>query len=129
MLIFICEDSYDGILTGIYETWEAALSKGHDQVKTVRIGSMEITMFDEVKTVIPDYEKAEKVRRSVRDKISPKALYWVEMALLCSAPDAPMAIYSFLRKGFRYGASVCSRLNDPDVARMMEIQRRISGES
>ncbi|MCQ2517963.1 MAG: TIGR03915 family putative DNA repair protein [Lachnospiraceae bacterium] len=129
MKVFLCDDTYDDILTAIYDAWETALSVGHEQVSIRKRPFCDFTLFDEVIEVTADSEKAEKVIRSVARKISPMARYWVDMALLHSDPDSVNIVYSFLRKGFRYGSSVCSRLNDPDIMKMMDMQRKVSGES
>ena len=68
MTVYICEDSLDGILCGVYDAWMSR--KGHAQVKLQLDGWFEQELFTEYLTVPREMENAEKVVKSIRQKIS-----------------------------------------------------------
>lgn len=129
MKVFVCGSRYEEIMTCIYDAWACALTEGHDQVRIERRDTVRPNLIDEFIYTLADEEKAEKVTRSVKRKISPKALQWMIRASLSVDPGAPDAIYRFLRRGFAIGASVTEMLTDPAVMRLMEINRRVSNEA
>lgn len=65
--IFICEDSLEGILTGVYAAWDARVGHGNVELRTEEEGNLEL--FCEYHPVEPDLLKAEKVLRTMRKKL------------------------------------------------------------
>ena len=45
MTVYVCEDSFDGILCGVYDAWMSR--KGHDQVCLELEGAEDIRLFCE----------------------------------------------------------------------------------
>ena len=63
MHIFLCEDSIDGIFTGIYDAW--ASRYGHKNIKLCINDTITYELFSEYITVTPDSEKSKKVGRTI----------------------------------------------------------------
>ena len=63
-VIFQCEDSTEGILTGVYDAWASRF--GHGNVKLEAGTGHEMELFSEYRSVETDREKAEKVASTVR---------------------------------------------------------------
>ena len=82
--VFVCEDSLDGILTGVYEAWDSRLGHGNVKLQTEGMDTMEL--FCEYQTVRTDLEKAEKVLRTVKRRMGEKAREAVCYASAC--PDS-----------------------------------------
>lgn len=123
---YLCEDTIEGIFTGIYDAWASGL--GHDNVKLLIKEEYEPELFFEYSEVMSDGEKAEKVARSIRRKISAEAFRNVYRAAMSSQPDKADAIYRFLLEGFRYGAGVLRLLQSPAVRRVFELDRAVGNE-
>ena len=70
MYIFTCEPHLEAMLTCIYDAW--ASGKGHKNIRLQLEPVEQLTLFDEYIHVDPDPEKAVKVIRSVKQKISPR---------------------------------------------------------
>lgn len=128
MEIFVCGDSYDDIMTCIYDAWVVALKLGHDNVAIVRKRNVRPNLLDNYTYITADPNKVEKVTRSVRSKISELALLWVYNATLSIADGAPDAIYRFMILGFKAGYKVTDMLTEKPVIELMEINRRVAGE-
>ena len=66
MTVFVCRDSLEGILCGVYDAWTSRL--GHANVALEVEGRGNLRMFCEYRQVEEGEEKTEKVVRSIRKK-------------------------------------------------------------
>ncbi|MEI3525814.1 MAG: hypothetical protein V8Q27_06605 [Eubacteriales bacterium] len=72
MTVFVCEDSLDGILTGVYEAWDSRLGhRGGEEFR--RKCWIQMELFCEYRTVGTNLEKAEKVLRTVIRRMGEEA--------------------------------------------------------
>ena len=94
--IYRCEDSVEGILTGIYDAW-ASVHSHEENVIEVCGDEWEVPLlFAEYTEVVPDGEKSEKVQRSIRLRISEEAYEMVMKAVLSGDREKGEVIYRFL---------------------------------
>lgn len=92
--IFLCEDTLTGIFTGVYDAWASKV--GHENVE-LRTGDIEnYEFFCEYRTVTPDMEKAEKVRRSIYKKLGWGIYYDITVCVYSSFQDKANAVYHTL---------------------------------
>ena len=82
LYIYRCEDSVEGILTGIYDAWASVHRHEENRIEVCGKEWEETTLFAEYVTVLPDIEKSEKVQRSIRLRISEEAYEMVMKAIL-----------------------------------------------
>ena len=75
MVVFVCEDSPEGIFTGVYDAWSSRL--GHENVRLEVQGEYNYSLFSEYREVAVDQLKAQKVVRSVRRSLSELAYSWI----------------------------------------------------
>ncbi|MCI8504940.1 MAG: DNA metabolism protein [Lachnospiraceae bacterium] len=127
MKAFLCADSLEGIFTGIYDAWASGL--GHENVKILMKDQYEPEFFVEYEEIIPDTEKSEKVARSIQKKISGEAFRVVCRAAFSVRAFRADAIYRFLIEGFRYGSVVLRRLQNPAVAEVFALSRKVANEA
>lgn len=128
MTVYICTDSFEGILTGVYDAWMSR--KGHSSVRLETAGqNRTMELFCEYIDVLPDDEKVEKVIRSVRTKISEAAYEAIYKASLSKNGDKADHIYRFLIRGFQMGAGVTQSLQLPEVFQIFEICRNLDNEA
>ena len=71
MTIFLCENSLEGIMTGVYDAYASKL--GYENVKLQMNYVMDRELFAEYEEVVPDAEKAEKVLRTIRRELGLEA--------------------------------------------------------
>lgn len=129
MNVFVCDNSYDSIMTCIYDAWVLALKIGHENVKIERMDCVRQNLLDEYYGPVSDPEKSEKVTRSVQTKISYEALLWIYRAALSIDPSAPDAMYRFMILGFKVGSKVTTMLTHPAVMTLFEINRKVGNEA
>lgn len=129
MKVFICEDSFDAILSAIYDAWVESTKVGYVNVTVIREKDLQRNLFDEYIETVCDPCKVEKVTNSIYKKISSTAYLWIYRASLSVDADAPDAIFRFMIVGFKNGYKTTSMLGDTAVMKMMEISRRVGNES
>ena len=127
--IYRCEDSVEGILTGIYDAW-ASVHRHEENRIEVCMNEWEVPLlFAEYIDVVPDTEKSEKVQRSVRLRVSEEAYEMMMKAVLSGDPEKGEVIYRFLVYAFREGARAGRSYGNPWVMRLFEIVRNFDNES
>lgn len=124
--IFICEDSFEGILTGVFEAYICRY--GHDFISLELKGDNQPQFFSEYYPVETDIEKARKVGQAIRKKISPDAYELLHEASLASLPEKAESIYRFLVLGFKMGPQVISYLSDANILSVMKLSKAVTRE-
>ena len=127
MVVFVCEDSFEGILCGVYDAWTSRL--GHKNVKLAVDGQYDLEMFADYRDAAVSEEKAQKVALAVLTKISEHAYAWIYRASLSFEPQKADCIYRFLIFGFHIGAEVIRALQIPAVQEVFRLNRSVGNES
>lgn len=127
MTVFLCQDTLDGILCGVYDAWTSRL--GHSQVKLQIETCGNIELFCEYRNSEVTEEKTEKVISSICGQISKEVYELVFKASLSNEDERADKIYRFLILGFHYGASVTDMLQVPAVFEIFRICRFVGHEA
>lgn len=138
-VIFVCEDSIEGILTGVYDAWAEAVSSrlGHSRCKlsvkreaceTESFGQQELFCID--REVKADPEKAGKVIGALRRRLGEASYERLCYAMSSREPDKAEAVYKTIVAGFsmKQGFRVFDKVADPYVARCFDLQRTVGRE-
>ena len=142
--IFICEDTLEGIFTGVYDAWNSRL--GHENIELRTNEPENLEFFCEYIYVTTDTEKAQKVRRSIYKKLGWGAYSDITVCVYGSYPDKADAIYHTLvdclsPSGSLYGKKIPSgfhpngtgsnyleNLCNPYVKRVAQMKKNIWNE-
>ena len=136
MHIFLCEDSIDGIFTGIYDAW--ASRYGHKNIKLSINEAITYELFSEYITVTPDSEKSEKVGRTIIARLGMEVYQDILQAVLAhdekkknEQPDKADCIYRTLLYGFSLpdGHRILQALGNPYIAIVFELSRSTGNEA
>ncbi|MDO5539621.1 MAG: TIGR03915 family putative DNA repair protein [Eubacteriales bacterium] len=127
MTVFTCEDTFEGMMTCIYDAWAARL--GHKNVRLQTEPVLQQELFCQYVHVSGDTRKTEKVVRSVQRKISVQAYRRMYLAAMSFETDKLDAIYRFLVLGFAYGPDILERMSEPAVMRIWELSRKVGNEA
>lgn len=127
--IYRCEDSAEGILTGIYDAWASVHKHEENRIEVITEETGTPYLFAEYIDVVPDAEKSEKVQRSVRLRVSEEAYEMVMKAVLSQDVEKGEVIYRFLIYAFREGAKAGRAYGNPWVMRLFEAVRNYDNES
>lgn len=124
--VFVCQDSFDGILCGVYDAWMSR--QGHENVRLDTEGHGNMELFCEYRSVEITEEKLMKVITSIRKKISEQVYQHVFKASLSKEEDRADKIYRFLIYGFHYGKAVIDMLQIPAVFDLFQMCRFVGNE-
>ncbi|MBO5199380.1 MAG: TIGR03915 family putative DNA repair protein [Lachnospiraceae bacterium] len=129
MRVYLCEDSVDGIFTGVYDAWASRL--GHDNVKLLaQSGEVyEPELFCEYQRVETDPEKAGKVLKTIRNRISEYAAQMLIRACCSADEEKADDIYRFIVLGLNMGRRTSDQLSDPHVMSIFEKDRQVGNEA
>ncbi len=92
--VYLCEDSMEGIFTGVYDAWASRV--GHENVELRTRDVIDLELFCEYKKIYPNREKAEKVRRSIYRKLGSGVYSDITVCVYGSYSDKANAIYHTL---------------------------------
>ena len=133
MIIFQCEDSVDGIFTGVYDAWDSRLGHGNVALRVDTVQNLEL--FAEYRRVETDPQKAEKVARSIRRKMGMDAYQTIYQAALSVFAEKADCIYRVVVQGMsssvseRQAKNVIWNLKDENVCRLFELSRKTGNEA
>ena len=127
--ILVCEDTQEGIFTGIYEAYERKCDPAHTVIQAGEDG--ELCLFSDYRKVVPDMEKAEKVARTLRRRFGEECFEQLCLALSSWQPDKGQAVYRTVVEGLsgRVKGRLMDHLGNPYVARAFELSRAAGNES
>lgn len=134
MYIFQCEDSIDGIFTGIYDAW--ASHYGHKNIQLSTDQSGDITLFSEYIQITTDYEKSKKVSNTLIRRLG---MDFFEIICKCAMAEGnsrklPMdkatAIYQtvVMALSLPEAEKVLEYLGEPCIACIFELCRQTQNE-
>ncbi|MDO4343189.1 MAG: TIGR03915 family putative DNA repair protein [Eubacteriales bacterium] len=127
MTVFTCEESFEAMMTCVYDAWASRLGHANVRLQTEPVRQQEL--FTAYVHVEADMEKAEKVVRSIQKKISWEAYRQVFMASMSFEEDRLDTVYRFLILGFAKGRGVTDMLSEPAVMRTLELSRKAANEA
>lgn len=137
MHIFLCEDSIDGIFTGVYDAWASRL--GHQNVSLTTDIPENYTLFDEYITVSTDSEKSRKVADTLRKRLGEEVFSQICEAAAAQEPPSRKtkvlpkadAIYHTIVLGhsLKEGFRVLECLGEPYVNRVFQLSRNTGNEA
>ncbi len=129
--IYICEDSGEGIFTAIYDAWSSRY--GHEynriEVSTEYGNERNFELFSEYIHVKTNEEKALKVAKAIKEKISMEAYDMVCNGIWSERAEKADVVYRFLILGFSMGAKVVNHLGNDTVMSLFEMNRNVSNEA
>lgn len=126
-ITLVCEDSFDGIMTAVYDGW-VLMNQGH--IVNIYPGdSYEPSFFSTFQPIKTNLDKAYKVSESIRRKISVKAHTMVFRASLHYDRNKGDIIFGFLKIAYPMGAKVIKMLGNDYVMQLMELSRKVENEA
>lgn len=128
-LILLCEDSLEGIFTGVYEAY--ALRRPLSEIRLQAGEETTYRLFSEYRHVAPDAQKTEKVVRTLQRRFGMKDYEILCLALASGDADKAQAIFGTVAWGLKNGrgGGILSHLTNPDVHRVMEMSRYARNET
>lgn len=125
MINYIYDGSFEGLLTAIYE----AYYRRENPDRIVDREDAQQNLFTHNVHISTNLVKADRVYRSIQEKISPYALENVLYAFLSEYEEMGTWIYRYLQLGWKTGEKVDLLIGDDRVLKIHEICRKVKFES
>lgn len=126
MRVYVCEDSFEGLMTAVYSAWADKL--GHKNVRLELEGEYNLQLFAEYVSIKPDKEKTEKVIRKLRN-ISEEVFTCVYRAAMSKEKEKADKIYHFIVLAVYTGPEIMKQLGNPVVMDVFELARKVMNEA
>jgi len=128
MTVFVCQDSIEGIFTGVYDGWDSRL--GHSKVQLGVAGMDNIELFMNYIFVDSDIEKSYKVTRTICNRMGGEVYGWICQALLSNDKEKANAVYHTIVAGLslKNGKKIMDYLTHPNVCKVFELSRNVENE-
>lgn len=125
---FICEDSIEGVFTGIYDAY--ALRIGHEHIH-LQIGEEEnYRLFAHYRNSLPDYVKTRKVAETIQKRLGTEVYMSICRALAAEDAGKAQAVYQTVVDGITNGSGrrVLENVANPYVELVFRLARSTGNE-
>ena len=130
--VLICEDSMEGILTGIYEAYQFKKDKGiasHDAIHLAVREPDQCRFFTEYHKIETVHTKAEKVTQTIAKQLGAESWHRLSMAMVSGHEDKADAVYHTIVMGLSmHDKKITDRLQEDCVHRTFECARSSENE-
>lgn len=126
--IFYCENSMEGIFSGVYQAWASRVGHGCVELRTEDVEDAEL--FCVCHRVQTSMAEAEKVRNTIARELGQGILEAICFAACADSPQKGTAIYRTLVEclsvhGTLYKKKSLDNLKNPSVRRVTELYRSV----
>lgn len=121
--ILICEDSMEGILTGVYEAYE--MRRAHETIRLQTYGIDNYRLFATYREVKADAAKSEKVLRTVYRRFGEDAYTQICQAMVSYDGTKADAVYHTIVTGLsgQYRGNLMDHLSNRYVHKVFKLSR------
>lgn len=130
--VLICEDSMEGILTGVYEAYRFKKNRSiesHDRIHLATSKPDVYRFFTEYHRIGTDHTKAEKVTDTIIRQLGDESYYRLSMAMVSCFEDKADAVYHTIVLGLStHDRNITDRLQDDYVQRAFQYGRAANNE-
>ncbi len=123
MLYFIYDHTFEGLLTCVFEAFS------RKQFPEQILHEDKPALFVEKYEIVTDPEKADRVLKGLRKKISKSAVEMLSACWLSELDEVEMLIFNYIRKAVTADKSIEMNFADPDVLELSKIYRKVMRET
>lgn len=122
-IILLCEDSIEGILTGVYTAYE--LKRSHDTIHLQTSGTENYRLFAVYHEVKADEEKAKKVLRTIYRRFGEDAYTQLCQAMVSYDEEKADAVYHTIAAGIagEYRGLLMEHLSSRFINKVFQLSR------
>lgn len=130
--VLICEDSIDGILTGVYEAYIYKKEKGLNSHEVIHLQAGEpvsYRLFTSYERIETDSQKAAKVITTLQRELGQETYYFLCLAMCSHQEDKADAVYHTIVSGLtHHDKNVFARLAEEPVHKSFSYARGANNE-
>lgn len=121
---YIYDGTFEGLLTCVFESYE----RKEELADIISAEEPQAVLFCS-HVVATSPVKAERVYKSIAQRISPQAQDLIRCGFLTCAPQKELLIYRFLRIGYTVGGKVMQMLTEPSIHQLNKAVHHLKTES
>ncbi|WP_170123007.1 TIGR03915 family putative DNA repair protein [Lachnotalea glycerini] len=127
--IYLCEDSVESIFTGVYNAWEDRYPKEFVEL-SVNSYESNYELFSEYINVVTDFDKANRVAKTLELKFGNEVYTSIYQAALSNAKDKAQAVFKTINIGLKSKRprQLMENLQDKHICRVFELSRAVFNE-
>lgn len=127
-MILLCEDSIEGILTGVYEAYALHADQEHTHLQTTEIDNYRL--FAEYMKISADKEKSQKTLRTIYHRFGEDAYKCLIQAMLSYDDAKSDAVYHTICCGLsgQFHGRLMEHLSNPYIHKVFTLSRSVFGE-
>ncbi len=127
MIVFLCQNGFDGILSGVYDIYASRIPL--EECRLEFADEYETRLFAEYRQVPTNAGNAEKVARKIREFMSEEAYIHLYRASLHKSPERADRILRFIALGLKKGRKIVNMLQEPEVFEIFQMNRYVGREA
>lgn len=131
-LVLVCEDSMDGILSGVYEAYQLKKDRGiasHDSIHLTTVEPDMQRLFTQYINIQTDRSKAQRVTGTIEKRLGEQTWYRLCMAMVSCFDDKADAVYHTIVKGLEtHDRHITDRLQEDCAGRVFVCARASENE-
>ncbi len=127
MTVFLCENGFDGILSGVYEVYASHLPL--EECRLEMKEEYEPMLFAEYREIPVNAVYAEKVVKKIQTHMSQEAYLRLYRTALHKRSDRADWILRFIALGLKYGKQVVRMLQNPVVSEIFRMDGNVAREA
>lgn len=124
MIIFSYDRSFDGILTALFEAYSRKIFPD----LLLKNGENPPLFYDSIIDICTDDQKADRVWKGLKKKLSASALSSLSISWLSELPEIDMILFRYMRKAIDASRSIELDFGDPDVLQISKIWKKVAQE-
>ena len=123
MLYFLYDNTFDGLLTCVFDAFNRK-----EFPENIAGENKQLPLFTETFRVITDDNKADRVLKALRKKISRAALDMLFISYLSELEGIEISIFNYIRKAILTEKSIETNFADQDVLELSKIYKKVRRE-
>ena len=123
-IVYRYDGSFDGLLCCVFESYE----QKELPLNILSLDAEELSLFP-ARKISTDPQKAQRVLRSIPEKIGPAALTFVRHTFLTCFAQKELYTLLFLRLGYQHGPAVMNMLTNDVVSTLQKAVKHLGNES
>lgn len=124
MLNYIYDGSFDGLMTAIYE----AKYRRDQPDSFLKHEPLQISLYQRTVHISTEREKADKVTKAIKSKLSASSLQNVYYTFLSELEGSEKWIFDYLDFGWKVGKNLDLHIIDKRVSRVLDTSRKVGFE-
>lgn len=124
-VIYLYDGTFDGFLTCVFE----ACSRREMPLLIEDENFVQMQLFCNYETIITNLNKSDRIYRSIKAKISPKALSNVYYTFLSDLKNKERVLLEYIILGYKYKTRLNNNLLIDSVNTVVTTSRRVGGEA